>query len=147
MAISSIFLALILGAIVSIYFPMIAQSAKILGSAPLANIPFFGIAFVSSIAIAIAMGNRLADLQKMNAVPLWLWTAGIMSAGLIIGSSYLIPRLGLGTFFVLMVSGQVLASMIFGYFGLFGVPATAISIGKLLGAALVITGVYLVTFK
>ena len=147
MAISSIFLALILGAIVSIYFPMIAQSAKILGSGPLANIPFFGIAFVSSIAIAIAMGNRLADLQKMNAVPLWLWTAGIMSAGLIIGSSYLIPRLGLGTFFVLMVSGQVLASMIFGYFGLFGVPATAISIGKLLGAALVITGVYLVTFK
>ena len=147
MTVSYVFLALALGAIVSIYFPMIAQSAKILGSGPLANIPFFGIAFVSSIAIAIAMGNRLADLQKMNAVPLWLWTAGIMSAGLIIGSSYLIPRPGLGTFFVLMVSGQVLASMIFGYFGLFGVPATAISIGKLLGAALVITGVYLVTFK
>lgn len=146
MAISSIFLALILGAIVSIYFPMIAQSAKILGSGPLANIPFFGIAFVSSIAIALVMGNRLADLQKATAVPLWLWTAGIMSAGLIIGSSYLIPKLGLGTFFVLMVSGQVLASMVFGYFGLFGVPATAISLGKLLGAALVIGGVYLVTF-
>ena len=147
MAISSIFLALALGAIVSIYFPMIAQSAKILGSGPLANIPFFGIAFVSSIAIALSLGNRIADLQKMNAVPFWLWTAGIMSAGLIIGSSYLIPKLGLGAFFVLMVSGQVLASMIFGYFGMFGVPATALTVGKVLGAALVIAGVYLVTFR
>lgn len=147
MAIPYLLLALLLGAIVSIYFPMIAQSAKILGSGPLANVPFFGIAFISSIAIAITMGNRLSDLGKMSQVPLWLWTSGIMSAGLIIGSSFLIPRLGLGAFFVLLVSGQVLASMIFGFFGVFGVPATDVSWGKLLGAALVIGGVYLVTFK
>ncbi|MEZ5721232.1 MAG: hypothetical protein R3D59_05910 [Paracoccaceae bacterium] len=37
-----------------------------------------------------------------------------MSAGLIIGTSFLIPRLGLSTLFVLLVSGQVIAAMIFG---------------------------------
>ena len=76
-----------------------------------------------------------------------LLTAGVMSAGMIIGSSYLIPKIGIGAFFVLMVSGQVLAGMTFGYFGLFGVAATQLSLGKMLGAALVILGVYFVTFK
>ncbi len=60
---------------------------------------------------------------------------------------HLIPKIGIGTFFVLLVSGQVLAGMVFGYFGLFGVPATALTLGKLLGAAMVIGGVWLVTFR
>lgn len=147
MTIPLILLALVLGAIVSIYFPMIAQSARILGSGPLANVPFFGIAFVASVVIALATGSRLPDVQKFGAIPLWLFSAGIMSAGLIIGSSFLIPRLGLGTFFVLLVSGQVLAGMVFGQLGLFGVAPSPMTAARLAGAAMVIAGVYLVTMK
>ena len=145
MTVANIFLALALGAIVSIYFPMIAQSAKILGSGPLANVPFFGIAFAASIVIAMVTGNRLADLRKVSEVPPWLLMAGIMSAGLIIGSSYIIPRIGIGPFFVLLVAGQVLAGMVFGQLGLFGMAASPLTIAKMGGAALVVAGVYLVT--
>ncbi len=142
-----IFLSLGMGAIISIYFPMVAKSAGLLGSGPMANVPFFGIAFVTSIIIALATGSRWADFQKIGTLSPWLLTAGIMSAGLIIGSSFLIPRIGLGAFFVLLVSGQVLASMIFGQLGLFGVAATPLTIGKIAGAAMVIGGVWLVTFR
>ncbi|WP_075995930.1 DMT family transporter [Salaquimonas pukyongi] len=145
MTIPNIFLALGLGAIISIYFPMIAQSAKILGSGPLANVPFFGIAFAASIAIALATGNRLGDLKKVPEIPPWLLTAGIMSAGLIIGSSYIIPRIGIGPFFVLLVAGQVLAGMVFGQLGLFGMAASPLTFAKIGGAAMVVGGVYLVT--
>lgn len=147
MAIHLIGLALLMGAIISIYLPMISQTAKILGSGPMANIPFFAVALVSSIVIAISTGSRGGEFQKIGALPLVLLTAGVMSAGMIIGSSYLIPRIGIGAFFVLLVSGQVLAGMVFGYFGMFGVPASAMTTGKVLGALLVIAGVYLVTFK
>lgn len=147
MAIHLIGLALLMGAIISIYLPMISQTAKILGSGPMANIPFFAVALVSSIVIAISTGSRGGEFQKIGALPLGLLTAGVMSAGMIIGSSYLIPRIGIGAFFVLLVSGQVLAGMVFGYFGMFGVPASAMTTGKVLGALLVIAGVYLVTFK
>ena len=147
MAIHLVALALLMGAIISIYLPMITQTAKILGSGPMANIPFFAIALISSVAIAIASGSRAEQFQKIGTLPLWLLTAGVMSAGMIIGSSYLIPRIGIGAFFVLLVSGQVLAGMVFGYFGFFGVPASALTSGKVLGALLVIGGVYLVTFK
>ena len=147
MAIHLVALALLMGATISIYLPMITQTSKLLGSGPMANIPFFAIALVSSIAIAIASGSRAEQFQKIGTLPLWLLTAGVLSAGMIIGSSYLIPKIGIGAFFVLLVSGQVLAGLVFGYFGLFGVPASTLTMGKLLGALLVIGGVYLVTFK
>lgn len=147
MAIHLIGLALLMGAIISVYLPMITQTARLLGSGPMANVPFFAVALVSSLVIAIATGSRVEQFQKIGTLPLWLLTAGIMSAGMIIGSSYLIPRIGIGAFFVLLVSGQVLAGMIFGYFGLFGVPASALTFGKVAGAVLVISGVYLTTFR
>ena len=147
MAVHLIGLALLMGAIISIYLPMISQTARMLGSGPMANVPFFAVALISSVLIAFATGSRAEQFQKIGSLPLWLLTAGIMSAGMIIGSSFLIPKIGIGTFFVLLVSGQVLAGMIFGYFGLFGVPATALTFGKVLGAILVVGGVYLVTFR
>ncbi|MEY1556559.1 DMT family transporter [Yoonia sp. R2331] len=147
MAIHLVFLALLMGAIISIYLPMISRTAQLLGSGPMANVPFFAIALLSSVVIAMATGARAAQFQKISTLPLWLLTAGVMSAGMIIGSSYLVPRIGIGAFFVLLVSGQVLAAMIFGYLGLFGVPASAMTWGKALGAVLVIAGVYLVTFR
>ena len=142
-----ILLALSMGAIMSIYLPMIAQTGKLLGSAPMANVPFFFIAFATSVIIAFATGARSADFNKITGLPPLLLTAGIMSAAMIIGSTFLIPRIGIGAFFVLVVSGQVLAGMMFGYFGLFGVAPAALTIGKIGGAAMVIAGVWLVTFK
>ena len=147
MSIHLIALSLLMGAIISIYLPMITQTARILGSGPMANVPFFAIALISSVIIAIASGSRMEQFRSIGTLPLWLLTAGVMSAGMIIGSSFLIPRIGIGAFFVLLVSGQVLAGVVFGYFGLFGVPASDLTIGKILGAALVIGGVYLVTFR
>lgn len=147
MSIHLIALSLLMGAIISIYLPMITQTARILGSGPMANVPFFAVALISSVIIAIASGSRMEQFRGIGTLPLWLLTAGVMSAGMIIGSSFLIPRIGIGAFFVLLVSGQVLAGLVFGYFGLFGVPASDLTIGKVLGAVLVIGGVYLVTFR
>lgn len=147
MAIGYFTLALAMGALLSIYLPMISQSARFLGSGPLANVPFFLIASAASILIALGTGSRAADFARIPSVPPLLLTAGIMSACMIIGSTFLIPRIGIGAFFVLLVSGQVLAGLIFGYFGLFGVAATELTAGKVAGAALVIAGVWLVTFR
>ena len=142
-----ILLGLFLGAMMSIYMPMIAQTARLLGSGALANVPFFFIAFVTSVGIAFATGSRAGDFARIANLPLVPLTAGIMSAGMIMGTSFLIPRIGIGAFFVLAVSGQVIAGMIFGQLGLFGAPQTTITLGKLAGVAMVIGGVWLTTFR
>lgn len=147
MPIHFLLLALAMGAIISIYVPMISQTAKILGSVPMANVPFFAIALISSVVITLSTGSRFADLSKISTIPPLLLTAGIMSACMILGTSFLVPRIGIGALFVLLVSGQVLASMIFGYLGMFGVPPSPLTLGKIAGAAMVIGGVWLVTFR
>ncbi|QHQ37113.1 DMT family transporter [Algicella marina] len=147
MTISLILLTLLIGAMLSVYMPMIARSAQLLGSTPLANVPFFAIALVSSVVISFAYGDRFRDYARIPGLPLWLLTAGIMSATMIIGTSYLVPRIGIGTFFVLIVTGQLLAGLTFSYFGLFGAPAIDITFGKIAGIALVIFGAWLFTFR
>lgn len=66
---------------------------------------------------------------------------------MIIGSFYLVPRIGIGAFFVLLVAGKLLAAMVFGQFDLFGAPATAMILAKAAGAVLVVAGVWMVTYR
>lgn len=147
MTIFNIFIALSMGAILAIYVPMISKSAQILGSGALANIPFFAIALVSSVLIAIGNGSRLGDLSKVTSVPPVLFLSGVMSACMIIGTSFLVPKIGIGALFVCLVSGQVLVGMFLGQLGLFGAPKVDMSVLKFLGALMVVAGVYLTTFK
>ena len=147
MTIPLVVLALLMGALISVYLPMISQTANILKSAPLANVPFFGIAFVSSILISLMSGSKTDDFSTIPSLPLWLLSAGVLSAFMVLGSSYLVPKIGISAFFVLVVSGQIITGMIFSSFGLLGAPISPLSLGKLIGLVMVIFGAYLVTYK
>jgi transporter family-2 protein len=147
MTLGLIALGLFMGAVMSIYIPLISQSARVLGMAAMANVPFFFIAFVTSVVIAVGSGARGEHFARIPQVPLWQLSAGVMSAGMILGSVFLIPRVGIGAFFILAVSGQVLAGMLFSQLGLFGAPQTDITLAKVAGVGLVIAGVWLTTFR
>lgn len=45
-----------------------------------------------------------------------------MSALMIFRSSYLVPRIGTGALFVLVVSGQIIIGAVINHYGLLGVP-------------------------
>ena len=102
-------LAIVMGAVMSIYIPMISQSARIMGAAVMGNVPFFFVAFVTSVVIAVVSGQRGESFRKIADVPPWLFLAGVMSAGIILGATFLVPRIGTGALFVLLVTGQILA--------------------------------------
>lgn len=147
MLIFNAILAMLMGAAISVYLPMISQSARIMGHPTMGNVPFFGIAFLTSIVIALASGIRPADFVRAAEVPAWLFLAGVVSALMIIGSVYLIPRIGTGAFFVLMVTGQIVFGVVINQFGLLGVPVQPITLFKSIGVLLVITGAAIVTFS
>ena len=100
MSIHLYFLAICMGAVMSIYIPMISQSAKIMGAAVMGNVPFFFVAFVTSVIVAIASGQRADAFAKIAQVPPWLFLAGVMSAGIIVGATFLVPRIGTGALLV-----------------------------------------------
>lgn len=138
-------LAMVMGAAISVYLPMIAQSSRIMGSPFMGNVPFFFVAFATSVAISLGAGQRFADYSKMTNVPLWMFLAGVVSALMIIGSSFLIPKIGTGAFFVLIVAGQILIGFVINQFGLLGVPVQPVGLLKALGGVLVLAGAVIVT--
>lgn len=146
MSIQLYLLAVLMGAVMSIYVPMISQSARIMGAAVMGNVPFFFVAFVTSVIVAIASGQRGEAFARIALVPPWLFLAGVMSAGIIVGATFLVPRIGTGALFVLLVTGQILAGLIINQFGLIGVPAQPMTATIAIGAVMVLVGAVLVTF-
>ena len=71
--------------------------------------------------------------------------AGLISGFVILGTAFLIPRIGAGPFFVLVVAGQIVMGAIMSHFGIFGSPVDPATLKKLAGIVLVIGGAYLVT--
>ena len=65
---------------------------------------------------------------------------------MIFRSSYLVPRIGTGALFVLVVSGQIIIGAVINHYGLLGVPEQSISTVKLSGTVLVLAGAVLVSF-
>jgi bacterial/archaeal transporter family-2 protein len=82
-----------------------------------------------------------ASLARSNW---WAWSGGLFGAIYIAISILLVPRLGTMSFVALLVAGQMLCSLVFDHYGLFGVPEHSIDIARILGAALLVAGVVLV---
>lgn len=56
----------------------------------------------------------------------------------------LTPRLGPALYFGLLVAGQLLASLLLEHFGALGLDAHPVSLGRVAGAILLITGAALI---
>ena len=131
--------SLLMGAMLSVYLPMNSAVSMYLGSTITANITFFFVALISSIAI-FAIWGEFGTITKIGEVPFWLYLTGVFSAFMILGTTYLIPKIGMRQFFILTISGQILTAIILGHFGFLGMPRDIISIKKIIGAVLVVLG-------
>jgi len=77
----------------------------------------------------------------------WLsWSGGIFGAIYIAVSIFLLPRFGAATVIGLIVAGQMLGSLAFDQFGLFGLQTHTLSPVRLIGAVFLVAGVVLVRF-
>jgi len=132
-------LAFLLGAMISIYQPMNGSVSRATGSPLLANVIFYFIGCMTSVVMLLASGG-LRFVPKLRTVPPLLYTAGIMSALMVLGTIILLPRLGARRLFILQVSGQVLLAMVVAHFGLLGLPQDPLNARKLAGAAIVLVG-------
>lgn len=135
-----ILFSLLMGAMLSIYLPMNSAVSRYLGSPITANITFFFVALIASIFI-YAIWGEFDTIKKIKEVPMWLYLTGIFSAFMILGTTFLIPKVGVRRFFILTISGQILMAIIVSHFGFLGTPKDPISLKKVIGAICIICGV------
>lgn len=101
-----------------------------------------GLIAMSSVAL-LSQPPRLS--AAFNGAGAWFsWTGGVFGAVFIGIAVLMVPRLGAATTLALIVVGQMVGSLIFDQFGLFGVPQHSASLVRIAGAACLILGVVLV---
>jgi transporter family-2 protein len=137
-----IIIAFLMGVILSTYLPMNSSASRYLGSSIAASFSFFIVATATSLCILLFSGQYQC-LTKLRTVPLYLHVAGIISAFFIVGTTFLVPKIGARTFFILLVSGQILMAIAISHFGLLESPQDPVTIKKVAGAFLVIAGAVL----
>ena len=134
--------AFLMGASLSVYLPMNSSVSRHLGSSIAASATFFVVATLTVLLVLILGGQQHA-LARLRSVPLYLHVAGIVSAFFIIGTTFLIPKIGARTFFIMSISGQILTAIIVSHLGILESPEDPISLKKAAGAILVIAGAVL----
>lgn len=137
-------LALAAGALGGIHVPINGALGARIGSALVATLTFYGVAFLVIAAANALMLDRIA-LASLSRVPAWTYLLpGLISVLVVGANTYLIPRLGAVNLFVLVVASQLVVRSVISHFGWLASPVDPIGWPKVLGAAMVFAGAVLV---
>jgi transporter family-2 protein len=102
-----------------------------------AFISYFGGTIVMAIVLVVYREPWLRwNLIAQSAW--WSWTGGLFGAIYVVISIVLLPRVGAAAVVSLIVAGQMLASLLFDHFGLFGVASRPADWPRITGALLLV---------
>ena len=82
--------------------------------------------------------------SEIKRFPWWIWTGGILGAVYVIASILFAPKLGAAVFISLVVTGQMVASILLDHYGLVGFSIRTVTPLRILGVFLLIGGVILI---
>ncbi len=82
--------------------------------------------------------------RTLSQAPWWAWIGGLLGAFYIVMSILLVPRIGAAALISSAVLGQMLFSLAADHYGILGTQVRTASPSRMLGAALLIAGVFLI---
>ncbi|MFN7115347.1 MAG: DMT family transporter [Saprospiraceae bacterium] len=140
-----ILIAFVAGAILPVQASINAKMAKFAGGPVMAALLSFAVGTIGLLLFALfSQPNFSLQLANTRQAPAYAWIAGILGAFYVVGSVYLLPKLGVALTFSLIIAGQMLVTLVLDHYGLLGVPVKPINLPRLLGILLIIAGVILV---
>jgi transporter family-2 protein len=140
-------LGIVSGALIAFQAPINTQLSRGLGM-PLAA------AFVSFLAgsvllmVAVLVMSRVQGVAPNFKAPApWLFVGGgLLGAMYVTTAILLIPRLGAAALMAFLVTGQLLTSMMLDRIGFMGMAVRELSLGRIMGALLLLSGALMIRF-
>ena len=120
-------------------------AAKILGSPFPATVLSVAVTLLASIAVMVLTQTTPA-LSTFAAVPWWVLIGGLIGVLVVGGGVVLVPLTGAALFFVCLIAGQLVGSVILDHVGAFGLDVRQISLSRIAGVVLTFGGILLVRF-
>jgi bacterial/archaeal transporter family-2 protein len=136
-------LAVIVGALIPVQAATNAAMSRVIGSVAITSLTLFAVGFVVVAGWALVIRVPLPSLEALRRVPAYGWLGGFIVASYVIAITFLAPRLGVGNAIRFVVTGQILAAVIIDHVGAFGAIVQRLTMGRAIGAVLMIIGVIL----
>jgi transporter family-2 protein len=101
---------------------------------------------IAVLVILVTAFPTAANFRRLPGLSEWhLYLGGVLGVGILAAPIFLIPRIGATSTLTAMVMGQLFLALVVDHFGLFASPKIEATLVRVLGAALVIGGAFLVS--
>jgi transporter family-2 protein len=104
----------------------------------------FAVGTAALIVYAVMLRTPLPSISNLKQYPWWIWSGGLLGAFLVAATIVLAPRLGAAAMVVLVVTGQMIASLVLDHYGLIGYTVHPINAWRVCGVLLLVVGVVLI---
>ncbi|MFD2932962.1 DMT family transporter [Spirosoma flavum] len=139
-----ILFAFLVGLAITVQAGVNANLRQAMASPILAAAVSFGSGFVALVILFMASGASVPSLEAIKQVSWWKWMGGVMGAVYMITVIVSVPKIGTANLVSLSVAGQLVAALVLDHYGLLGFALHPVNGWRLLGVALIITGVLFV---
>ena len=95
---------------------------------------------VAALLYCLILRPRLPDRQLLAQQPWWIWSGGLLGLFYVWSTVVIAPRVGVSLMLAFTVAGQLLAALVIDHFGWFQAAAIPVSMGRMLGALIVVAG-------
>ena len=137
-------MAFVAGAVLPFQATTNAAVGRALGHPLWAALISLVISAIVVIAALLILKAQAPDIGRALRGAWWVWIGGILGA-IYVGSAVVVtPKLGASGFIILVVVGQIFIGLLIDHFGLMGLTAKPVTFLKLIGAAMILGGVFLV---
>jgi transporter family-2 protein len=86
----------------------------------------------------------MPSMKSLNAMHWWAPLGGLAGAFAVIMGLLFVDKIGAGPFAGLTITANILMSLVIDHFGLFGIAQHSLNIWRILGGALMTSGIVLV---
>ena len=140
-------IALVTGAAIAVQALANSRLRLALGTPVWAAIAQFVVGLVLLVVVAFATRQPAPILGGLGRMPAWAWVGGIVGALFIVVSIVLTPRLGTAVTLATITVGQLIAALALDHYGWLGSPVIRLSLPRVLGAACLLLGIFLMRLK
>lgn len=136
--------SILAGSAIALQAPINAQLRTWLSNPWTAALASFLVGSIALGAVVLFSSPAPVRVSTITASPAWVWTGGLFGAYYVVAAIIAAPRIGPALFFGLLVTGQLLTSLILENFGWLGLERHPLSLGRVLGVLLLIVGAVLI---
>ncbi len=137
-------IAFLAGGILPIQAGLNAKMGKALGDPVYAALLSFSIGAVGLLLLVCLGKTDVTQISHATKEHWTIWTAGLLGIFYVVASIILVPNIGAGLTFALVIAGQLVFSILIDHFGLMGLSIYPINWQRIMGICLIIGGVMLI---